>query len=286
MNINVDTIKSSNVILIGGIDRSGTTKLGYVLTKIVNGYFLPEIFPITMTVIHQPQNYSKAIKQFFNSYRVENHDIPLYNALMKIQLLETDTANIRLCDFWLQLSSNLDRTIIETSPLNLEMSLHINNPFISKIYCYRDINEVWASHKKISWGPTTIVDMMRDYEKRLTLIKMSSNETNTWSINYLEIPKIEQLIENDDTYAINLPEFTKKQHNKVAEKFSHKIKKEKIFDKYFFQKSIVLDRTAKKHNFISILFFEVMQIIVSLHRVFTTRFLLLIRSLKSAIKQK
>ena len=96
--IDIKNLKESNIILVGGMDRAGTTKVGSVISKQLNAYLIPEIFPLTLCVLNFPEKYSIELNLFLISYRgrdLDEHLKQILLLLMAKMLQMTEGALLR-----------------------------------------------------------------------------------------------------------------------------------------------------------------------------------------------
>jgi hypothetical protein len=271
--IDIKNLKESNIILVGGMDRAGTTKVGSVISKQLNAYLIPEIFPLTLCVLNFPEKYSIELNLFLISYRGRDLDEHLKQILLSIKLNLDLNNTERIDKFWCDIQINIGKKIVETSPINLEITSGLDCEHISLVYLNRKIEDIWSSHKKILWGPCTPFDMIRDFERRTTLINSIKDKSNSISFSYNEIPDFEQMLEwKEEGFNLNsLPEFTQKQHENVSKKFEFISYKIPEYEKYVFSKSAFSDLSLKRYNLYQKIFFELTIFCKSLKRLLTIR---------------
>lgn len=272
----IDQSLKSKVILIGGFDRSGTTKLGQIFNKLKNTMFIHEISEISLNLFFLKIEHKKFCQSFFDSYKGKDLSSEIKKIILNYQIKNNISGNRRLEDFWLYLNEKLDKIIIETSPINLELTQQINNNKILMIYTNRNASEIWSSHQRVNWGPSTIFDFARYYELRKILIMASNYKKKTFIIDYEQLGKIESYLKKNykDSIIINkdivLPNFTKKQHAKVNENFFHIKKQYRYYDYYLSRLSSHEKKFTRNYflELISYLYFNLESFITIFKRFF------------------
>ncbi|MBT5492362.1 hypothetical protein HOK00_09095 [bacterium] len=268
--IDLKNLKESKIILVGGMDRSGTTKIGSLISKQLDAYLIPEIFPVSLCVLNYPENYYNEVKKFLKSYRGKEIDQQLKTILLNLELNSSD----RILKFWDKIQKGIGKRIVETSPINLEITAGINDNNISFIYLYRDIKDIWSSHKKIFWGPSTPFDMIRDFERRLTLLNSLKNKNNTIVLKYNLIYDFEKLLgwKEDSSNFSDLPSFTKEQHLNIDKKFKSVSYNIPSYEEYVFDKSSFVNLELSNLNIYQKFFYEIIIFLTSIKRIFNLRF--------------
>jgi hypothetical protein len=251
----VQNILQGDNIFVGGIDRSGTTKIGQIFHQ-KTSLMLPELFLLVEPIILNGGTVDKkSMKNIFQVF---------------VETYQGRSLNLNPKNISNFLGSNQDITLIEvlnfikheiygkssatgfveTSPRNLTNSLLIRGVDTNShfIFTYRDPFDVWMSHVNVGWGPSSINLFINNIlDSSMLLSYWSKVKKNVLVLNYNQIGILENIVneckegvDKDQQSAIKIllkkSNYTVRQHSNIDKNFKLKKYKEDALSRYLFKR--------------------------------------------------
>lgn len=225
-------------IYIGGHDRAGTTLLASFVAGIPNSKVLFET-PFKFFYI------SKNQKSFFKLTKLcSEYDNPKYFEAYGLKKFPIEK-------FVNNLFSD-EGLVIDHTPKNILFKKEINNKNSLFIFITREIRALFLAHKRVKWGIKSPIKFVVWYHIVKQLALKYSLENN------VELLTFENLLEKQDDLIksilnkhnlkftgrkeIGMPDYTKKQHNKVNKKIDFSKVSADNFEFSFYEKMILKER--------------------------------------------
>lgn len=260
----LEKARSCDVLFVGGIDRSGTTKVGHLL-GCLDFKVIQEVSSITANLILSEVSDSGGSK-------LEKKVLALSEYYSYLNKFQTQSKYEKFKCFYHEVY-NVKGKFIETSPVNLEMyhllrELDLNVCFI---FLKRDINDLWVSYKTLSWGPISFSELTKEVERKLLQINGLRGADDVLVIDYSEIGILEQLVpaESFELDKHEIPEFTRAQHKLVLEPFKKVTHKMSSIDAYAAGRSYISSKPRQPFSFLC----EIQIIVCDVARIFKKKFL-------------
>jgi len=229
-------------IYIGGHDRGGTTLLASFVAGIPNSKVLFET-PFKFFYISKNQKSFLKLKKLCSEY-----DNPKYFKAFGLKKFPNDKF---VYDLFLEKGLVIDHT-----PKNILFKNEIGNKNTLFIFIIRQLKALYLAHKRVKWGIKSPLKFVIWYHiiKQLALNYSSENNVELITFENLltkqdDILKLilkKHNLEYTGRKEIGLPDYTKKQHDKVNKKIDFSKVSAGNYEFSFFEKIILKERIIFK----------------------------------------
>jgi hypothetical protein len=251
-------LPNADAVFIGGLDRSGTTKVGAIISSL--GFTgIQEVSSISSHLLLSPE-----INSFPELVDKKGLGLEAYHSFVDLDIQDRIE---KVSHFYLNIFNNKGK-FVETSPNNLEMYYFLSRIGLKTLFVFlkRDINDLWCSYKKLDWGPCSFSDLTREVERKALQLSGLQDNDDVLVLSYEDISVLERGLAKagDIKEKFELADFTKKQHSLVFQKFDPINYRLSIIDRYAAGRSYISSYPRKSFSFlmeILVLFLDLMRMV-------------------------